>query len=469
MAKDLRTYIKELLKNRPDDVKVVTKEVDPVFEVTAILEKLQKQGKYPTVLFKKVKGSKLPLLINLHATYERLALAFDTTVDRMVETYAQREGRPLEVKKVSTGPVKDIILKGKDASLDKIPLTRHCALDAGKYISAGVAIVKDPESGKQNCGIYRHQMHTNKQLGLFVNPANHANYIRLRHVEINKPMEIAIVIGHHPCFQMAAVSKLEGLGGEMEVAGALLGEPLSVVKCETIGLYVPAYAEIVIEGIVPLNVSREEGPFGEWPGYYTGLGERPVINVTAITMKKDAVYLDLFNAHPEHNLLGALPRMGSILRRTKEAVPSVKAVNLPISGGGRVYCYISMKKNCDGEPKQAAFAALTTEPNITEVVVVDDDINVYNETEVLWAKATRFDASRDLVIMPDCLGSHLIPTAYDITHLKHGVMQTKLIVDATKPAPPTYFPARARVPEEIVDKINVDKFLVDYKKIKKLW
>lgn len=278
-------------------------------------------------------------------------------------------------------------------------------------------------------------------------------------MELNKPMEVAIVIGHHPCFHMAAVSRLEGPGGEMEVAGVLLGEPLSVVKCETVDLYVPAHAEIVIEGIVPQDVLKPEGPYGEWTGYYTGFGDRPVINVTAITMRKDAIYLDLFNAHTEHNIIGAFPRIGSIFRKTREAVPSVKAVNIPLSGGQGSYCYISLKKSCEGEPKQAAFAALATEPNIAEVIVVDDDIDVYNETEVLWAKATRFDAGRDLIIMPGCLGSHLIPTAYDITHLKHGLMQTKMIVDATKPLPPAYFPERARVPEEIVNKINVDDYL----------
>ena len=176
-------------------------------------------------------------------------------------------------------------------------------------------------------------------------------------------------------------------------------------------------------------------------------------------MRKDAIYQNVMAAHNEHNMLGALPRMGSLLRRVKEVLPSVKAVNLPLSGGGRVFCYISLKKRSDGEPKQAAFAAFSTDPNIKHVVLVDDDINVFNEQEVLWAVATRFEADKDLIIMPYCMGSHLIPTAYDITRSKHGVMQTKLIFDATMPAKPTPFPQRADVPRHIEDKINLADYL----------
>jgi len=204
---------------------------------------------------------------------------------------------------------------------------------------------------------------------------------------------------------------------------------------------------------------RDEGPFGEWPRYYTGIGERPFIKVTAITMRKDAIYHDVMPAHNEHNMIGALPRMGSLLRRVKEVLPSVKAVNLPLSGGGRAFCYISLRKRSDGEPKQAAFAALGTEPNTTLVVLVDEDINVFNEPEVLWAIATRFEADKDLIIMPNCIGAHLIPTAYDLTRAKHGIMQTKLIFDATMPAKPTPFPKRADVPRSIEDKINLGEYL----------
>ena len=278
-----------------------------------------------------------------------------------------------------------------------------------------------------------------------------------------EPMPVAIAFGHHPAMLMAAGAQRLGIGGEDGLAGSLMGESIGLVPAETQPLMVPAEAEIVIEGFIPPGARQEEGPFGEYPWYYTGTGERPYLQVTAITMRRDAIYQDLFAAHPEHNTLGMIPKAGSIWRRVKEAVPHARAINLPISGCSRLHCYISITKRADGEPKQAAFAALAAEANLKLVVIVDDDIDVFNEQEVLWAVATRFEADRDMIIMPNCLGAHLDPTAYDVTRLKHGAMNTKVIIDATKPAPPTPFPARALVPPSVVERMRPEEFLEDYR------
>src|SRR5207237_1226483 len=132
---------------------------------------------------------------------------------------------------------------------------------------------------------------------------------------------------------------------------------------------VPARAEIIIEGIVPPKKRHYEGPFGEWPHYYYKEGEQPYIEVTAITMRKNPIYQSIHSAHFEHNIIGAAPRLGSLLRRIQEAVPSTTGVNMPISGAARSHCYISVKKRAEGEPKQAALAAFVTDPNIKLVIV----------------------------------------------------------------------------------------------------
>ena len=463
MGKSLRTFLDELSKSELDDVKIVTKQVDCEYELTSVIAKLEKQGRSDAVLFKNVKGSKLPVLINLGASYDRLSLAIETKMDTMVETFSEREGRKTPVKEVPTGPVKDLIFTGNDVDLGILPTTVHNELDAGGYIAAGMVIVKEPKTGVHNCGVYRLQVQEKDQLGFFTNPVTHAYLITQEHKDLGRNMEVAIAIGHHPCVMMAAISRPEGFGGEYESAGGLLGEPLEVVKGETVDLLVPAEAEIIIEGVVDPTKAREEGPFGEWPRYYTGVGERPFIKVTAITMRKDAIYQDVMAAHNEHNMFGCLPRMGSLLKRVREALPTVQALNLPLSGGGRAFCYISLTKRSDGEPKIAAFAAMAADSNLKHVILVDDDINVFNEQEVLWAVATRFEADEDLIIMPNCIGSHLIPTAYDITRLKRGAMQTKLIFDATMPAKPTPFPKRADVPRHIEDRINLADYL-EYEK-----
>ena len=360
MSKNLRTYLNQIMETIPNQFKVVDKEVDPEFGVSAIIEKLEEQGKSLMVLFNKVKGSKIPLLINLGASYDRLALAIGSDTKNMIFEYGKREQNPIPIKEINSGPVKDIILKGKDIDLNLLPIIKHNEEDAGKYISAGPTLMKDPDTGNQNLGLYRLQVQSKDELGLFINPANHGFLIGEKYRELGQKIPVAILLGHHPAVIMSSVSKLGGYGGELEVAGGLLGEAIEVVKGETVDLMVPAEQEIVIEGIVDPQMTREEGPFGEWPRYYTGRGERWFIKVTAITMRKNPIFQAVMAAHDEHNMLGALPRMGSLIRRIKEVLPTVTNVNLPLSGGGRVRCYISIKQHSDGEAKQAAFVALSS-------------------------------------------------------------------------------------------------------------
>jgi 2,5-furandicarboxylate decarboxylase 1 len=460
MPKDLRTYLHDVATIFPDEIRVFPDEVDPKFEITAYVEKLETKSEDPVAFFKKVKGSKLPTVANAMATYKRLSHSLDTNEKDMVEEYARRESRPIPMKTVekSRAPVKEVVLKGSEAKLSLLPLLYHNELDGGKYIDSAVMQVKDPDNGWVNCGIYRHQIWDDGHFGIMTNPNNHANYVWRKYRDLGKPMEVALVVGHHPAYYMAAVARLPQIGGELDVAGGLMGEALEVVNAETLDMVVPARAEVVIEGVVkdPTKLV-DEGPFGEWPRYYSGKKMVPVAEVTAITMRKDAIYQDIIAAHNEHTILGALPRMGSILRRVKGVVPSAIAVNLPVSGAARCHCYISMKKFVDGEPKQAAFAAFATDPNIKMVVVVDEDIDVFNEQEVLWAIATRFQADIGLSIIPHALGGHLNPSAYALDRTKHGVMETKLILDATIPMPPFEFAPRAMAPRAVFEKVNAEK------------
>ncbi|MEA2639507.1 MAG: 2,5-furandicarboxylate decarboxylase 1, partial [Chloroflexota bacterium] len=290
------------------------------------------------------------------------------------------------------------------------------------------------------------------------------DYIQKAYEEQGRPMPVALAIGHHPAAIMGAVSRIPGLGGEYEEAGALLCEPIELVRCETNDLLVPARAEIVIEGVIEPGVRRDEGPFAEWPGLYTHQGSKPVIKVLAITMRRDAVYYDVFGGHREHQVLGALPRMGSIYTRVKQAVPGLRAVNVPAHA--RMFCYISYTKRNEAEAKKAAFAALLTEPeNLNTIVLVDDDIDVFNEAEVIWAIGTRFAADRDLHLIPGWSGpGGLIPTGWDYlpNGRKEPRMVTAMIIDATKPLPPAEFPVRVGVPADAVAAVDLDAIVRPY-------
>ena len=461
MPKDLRTFLKQVAAARPDDLYRVDRRVSVECEPTAVVERLEAEGRHPAVLFTDVAGSDIPLLINVHASFSRLALAFGVrTPVEMQRKLAASEWKPTPPVIVDRkeAPAKEVVLTGRQASLDLLPLIKHNEKDAGLYIAAATCIVRQRGSQVHNMGLYRHQKFGPQELGFMVNPAHHATYIRREYEEAKEPMDVALVIGHHPGFVLASVAKVPGIGGELDLASAYMEEPLELVPAETVDLLVPSRAEIIIEGQIRHDY-QQEGPFGEWPRFYTKEGPQPVIHVTAITMRRRPIYETIFSAHAEHHVCGAIPRLGSIYRRVKEVVPTVEAVNLPISGCSRAYCYISIKKRADGEPQQAAMAALTAETDVKHVIVVDDDIDVFNETDVLWAMATRFQADRDMIIMPNSFGAHLNPSAYSRTPGEPGHLETKLIIDATKPLPPAKFPEVARVPRDLVARIDLEEYL----------
>lgn len=464
MPKDLRTFLAEVAQQRPDDLKMVAENVDPRFGMTAVAAALERRGEFPALLFRRSRGSELPLAMNLCATYDRLALALGTTVQDMVTTYAERQANPIPPKIVESGPVKELIWTGADADLRRLPIPTHNALDGGPYLTGASLVARDPQTGVMNLGLYRHQILDNDQIGVWFMGGHHGLYIQQAYEEMKKPMPVAIIIGHHPAAVMGTISRIPGMGGEYEEAGALLQEPIELVKCETSDLLVPARAEIVIEGVIEPGEYKDEGPFAEWPGYYTEMGPKPYIRVTAITMRHDAIFYDVFAGHREHCVLGSLPRMGSIYRRVKQVVPGLKAVNVPAHV--RMHCYISYKKRNEAEAKKAAFAAMLTESeNIKLVILVDDDIDVYNEQEVMWALGTRFRADKDLQIINDWSGpGGLNPAGWDYFPDGHKEprMMPVVIMDATKPAPPNWFPPRAQVPEADIAAVDLERLLKPY-------
>lgn len=461
MSKDLRSFLRDIRAHRPGELKCVSDAVDPRFGATGLAERFARENQYPALYFERVGDSRIPLVLNLTATYDRLALALGTTVADLVPSFGQRISRPMPTREIPgrDAPVKECIWTGADVDLTRLPLLTHNELDGGPYITSGVGIMRDPETRQVNAGIYRHQVFGRDELGVWFIDTHHGAYIYRRYEERGEPAPIAIVIGHHPAFVMGAVCRVPGMGGEFEAAGGLLGESVEVTPAETSDLPVPARAEIVIEGEVLPHERREEGPFGEWPGHYVAGGAKPVIRVKAITMRRRPVYYDVFSANREHLILGSLPRMGSIYRNVKQVVPGLTAVNVPAHS--RMHCYLSIKKQRDAEVRKAAFAALNTEPeNLKMVVVVDDDINVFNDGDVMWAVGTRFDAERDLLVIPRWSGpGGLLPVGWNYHEdgSKTPRMITAMVLDATKPLPPAAYPPRATVPATAVEAAAMTK------------
>ncbi len=354
--------------------------------------------------------------------------------------------------------MKEVIMRGKDVDLGILPINLHAPLNSGKYITIGQMICKDPLTGIPNVGVYRHEMKGKDRLGAMLVPTHHASYIARRHTEMGKPMEVAIFIGHHPSVAFASLY-LGSMGeNELEVAGGILGEPLKVTQGETVDLPVPADAEIVIEGTIDPKNMATDGPFSEWAGYYGIQFRCYLINVTCITMRKDAIYHDLAPSQREHNLANALAQTNSVYQAVKSVVPTVKEVYMPFSGCYTMIAYVSIVKRVPGEANRAGLAAINSMGSLRIVVVVDEEIDVYNEEEVLWTISTRTTPDSGITILPRILGDPLNPTSYDELRSKRGQMITKMIIDATKPLETT-FPTRVTPPKELWDSLRLEDYI----------
>lgn len=467
-SKDLRSYLRQLVEYDSDQLLVVEREVDPVFEATSLVDRLRSDPttypKYPAVLFTNIRGSDLPCLINLHGSYERLALSIDSDLKTMVEEFGRREKEQVATVQVprEQAPVKEVVLKGEDAKLSLLPILQHNELDGGKYVTSAVSITRDPGSEKLNAGIFRAQLYGDHEIGIMFGPYQTTAYIFREHRDRGRKMEVAMVLGHHPGLLLSGTTNPPGVGGELEVAGSLIGSPLEMVPAETVDLMVPARAEIVIEGVVDTDPDtyREEGPFGEYPLYYTGTGRQPVVQVQAITMREKPLYVGLFNASPEHLAVGGLARTGFLLSRVQDVVPNVTNVHLPLSGTARMHAYVSMRKMADGEPHLAAFNLFAYSQATKHIWVVDEDIDVTNEAEVLWAMATRFQGDKDMVTINNSIGGWLNPPTYAYQRDQKGTLETKLIFDCTRPlGVDREFPIAAGVPRDVKERMDPSEYV----------
>jgi 2,5-furandicarboxylate decarboxylase 1 len=222
---------------------------------------------------------------------------------------------------------------------------------------------------------------------------------------------------------------------------------------------VPADAEIVIEGRMLPGVREMEGPFGEFSWTLGPAVMNPVAEVTAVTMRRDPIYLDVFSAHPEHNLIGMVGRESTVFAHVKAAMPAVKEVSLPMSGTARFTAYISMGPSHPAAGRQAALAALAADPIIKLVVIVDDDIDVHSDADVLWAIATRVQPDHDVIVLPDCWVNELDPSAHQPwDRAQRGGMNGRWIIDATRPVGLPVQP-RADVPDEVWRNIRLEEYL----------
>jgi 2,5-furandicarboxylate decarboxylase 1 len=449
MPQDLRSYLDLIKQNQPEDFLVISREVDPAFELTAITVKLEQEAKRrPILLFEKVKGTSFPVLTNLHAGRSRLAAAIHAKPEEMQRTYLRAMEKPIPAKLVSKAPVKELILTGDKIDLYKLPQILHHQEDAGAYVTAAISFAKDPNSDTWNCAYNRLMIKGRDTTSIHLTLAKHLWEFQRAAEAAGKPLPVAFAIGVHPAIALGCLAIGSIDEDERAIMGGLLGEPLELVKCETSDLLVPAHAEMIIEGEIPPDERTAEGPFGEFTGYSLGERQREVLKVRAITHRRDAIFQDITVGHLDHLMLSTTPIEANLYRAVRAMVPTVKAVRVPAP----FTCYVSIEQRISGQAKNAILAVLGADLYMKRVVVVDHDVDIFTDRQVNWAIATRCQPDRDIAIISNARGSDLDPST------KEDGYTSKWGVDATaKPSLAAYTP-RHRIPKEVWQRINLKDF-----------
>ncbi|MEW6262579.1 MAG: UbiD family decarboxylase [Thermodesulfobacteriota bacterium] len=457
--KDLRSYLSLLEKEPPGVFIKIRREVSSKHVLTAVVKKLADSGRDPVVLFENVAESSHQVLTNVFANRRAVALALDTTPENLLPEYLKRLDRPIPPEMTREAPVKEVVLRGNAADLTALPVPIHHKDDAGPYITCGTCITRNLDGKTVNLGMYRFMVAGPRDGGMFINPMHHGGELLRQAEKENRPLEMAVVIGGWPTLALASQNN-EPIGtDDYALAGGLAGRPLRLVESETLAFPVPADAEIVIEGEIRPGERREEGPFGEYTGFYGMQRQSPVFRVRAISHRNDYIFHSVVPAGKEHVGLWVMPsKEANLYKKIKAVFPTVKEVRLPLNGVG-YHAYVRIEKVRNGDGRNVLLALLGGEFMVKHAIVVDEDINIQNDDEVLWAVANLVQADQDIFVVPRARSSVLDPSSYGLDALFTGEgMVTKMGIDATRPVG-VEFPKRVAVSAEAWDQVDLDELL----------
>jgi 2,5-furandicarboxylate decarboxylase 1 len=419
------------------------------FELAAIAKRLD--GERAT-FFPKPGGHSVPVVSGLVSNRAWIADAMGVAPGEVLARFQEAALHPLPCNEMKSAAVQEVVHRKVDLAA-LLPLPTHNEHDSGPYITAGLMITRNPRTGVQNVSIHRCQLSAPDRLGVLLLP-RHTNMFYDMAEKAGAELPAAIVIGVDPLTLLAsqAIAPLDF--DELTIAAALHGRPLPVVKCITNDLRVPAEAEIVVEGHFLPKLREPEGPFGEFPQYYGERAERHVMQVDAVTQRADAIFHTIVGGGLEHLLLGAIPREATLLAHLQRSFPNVRDVHLSRGGVCRYHLYVQIAKRQEGEAKNVMMGAFAGHYDVKQVIVVDEDVNIHDPAEVEWAVATRFQADRDLVIVPESQGSKLDPSTRDGVGAKMGL-------DATKPlAAGEMVFKRIRVPGE--EEVDLSRAVIEH-------
>lgn len=418
---NLRDFLQVL--RREFQVIEVDQEVSLEYEVAKTL----KNNPRDVVIFNNIAGCDKRIISGLCNTREKIARALNVNVPDIGSRIIKAMENPLPVTDIQSTS-ENFSFSGRSTIkeiIKEIPVPTYYRNDAGPYITAGVIIAKDPETGIRNASIHRMLVKEDNRMGVRIVPRNLYTYHQ-KAEKLDEPLEIAIAIGMHPATLLASCTSIPITSDELEVANNFHQGQMKLIKCDTVDIEAPD-CEILLEGQILPHERTEEGPFVDLTDTYDAIRKEPVIEVTEMHFKKDPLFHAIMPAGLEHKLLQGLPQEPRIYNIVRNTVPTVKNVVLTEGGCCWLHAAVSIQKQTQGDGKNVLMAALTAHPSLKHCVVVDEDIDVFNSDDIEYAIATRVKGDDDLMIIPGARGSSLDPTA-----TPDGTT-TKIGVDATKP------------------------------------
>jgi UbiD family decarboxylase len=422
----LRNFMRLLLEN---DECVVHEQPIDLIDVAEVLD-----GNHKAVWFRNVGPERTELVGNVMGSRRRLALALGTSEAEFAAALRGRFADRLDPVEVPTerAPVQQVVLRGDDADLSKLPVHLQHGLDGAPYISASIDFSRDPANGFTNVGCRRMMLRGPHSAGIDLNAPSDLRMIYQATVAQGEKLPVAFTIGNHPADFLAAVASAAPTD-ELRVIGAIRGAPVPIVKCRTIDVYVPADAEFVLEGYLdPAGLSEPEGPYGEYLGYYGEVKRNPVFHVTAITRRADALFQTVtiggrFLSRTDTAQIVAAKTEATVWEALRQAIREPVAVCCTASCGGMYNVRLSMRQRYPGEARNAIAGVFASLGDVKHVFVVDEDIDVFSDEQIDWALATRFQADRDFVV---AAGFRAVPIDPSLVGSRTGA---KGGFDCTKP------------------------------------
>lgn len=416
-----RNYLESLEED--NEVKHIRKKISPKYEAAKILKNSKK-----VVIFENVKNHNMKIVGNVYGSRKRISKGLQTTPNKLITKMRNSLNPSKKPNSTTESPVKEIIKEKID--LEKFPILKHFEKDGGPYITSSILVAKDIE-GKRNLSFHRLQLISKDRLAVRLVPRDLYKIFREAE-EQDKSLEVAAFLGASPAVALAAATSPPYDVDEYNIANCL-GDDLELVECSSVDLKVPANAEIVLEGKILADERAKEGPFADITGTYDAVREQPVFEVENIMRREDALYQALLPASAEHRHLMGIPKEPLILEKVGE-ITQVENVYLTPGGCGWLHCVVSINKQDSGDGKRTIEATFEAHPSVKHVVVVDEDIDVYDSEAVEWAIATRSRADEDMLVKSDIEGSSLDPTADPNTRLgsKMGIDATKSLDDSER-------------------------------------